>query len=283
MPDFTWRGVRYPVTARSASFSHDSVRHSIQYQNGTFVEQLGAREWTFTYTIPMREDIARGPFANLFTLGLPILARDCRNREAGELIDPILGPFKCVPTSFTDDSDPNRRDGTDVRVEFLHSPDLDETPEIKSPGNLGAIVADAGQLDVAVQAADWQQEPSPEGMTDILSAINGVMRQGPSFVDRGTASLHDLAFKLEKIAATADKVQSPQSWGVRAAARRTRSAAVNLANRANTNPITIVTRYAKTVSAVAAEAGMTVADLLKANPALARSPIVPKGTTVHVR
>src|SRR5262245_39843475 len=111
LPPFEWRGVRYPVATRSVSFQHEQAQHRIQYKDGEFIEQTGARNYTFNYTIPMREDIARGPYKNLFSSGLIPLLIDCRNREPGQLVDPVYGEFRCVPTSYNDDIDVGKRDG----------------------------------------------------------------------------------------------------------------------------------------------------------------------------
>jgi hypothetical protein len=122
---FSWRGNEYPLLARSVSFAHEGAPSRIQYRDNEFVEQLGAHSLTFGYTIPTREDIAKGPYRALFREGYYNLFRDMRNREPGELVDPFLGVFQCVPVRFEDDTDINKRDGTDVRLEFMHSPNID--------------------------------------------------------------------------------------------------------------------------------------------------------------
>ncbi len=223
LPPFEWRGRRYPVLTRAVSFAHDNAPHKLQYRDGEFVEMTGAKSFTFTYTLAMREDIARGPYKNLFTEGLIPLLTDCRDRTPGPLVDPVYGEFRCVPASFTDDSDNNKRDGTDVRVEFTHAPEFvtaDDEQRDQNITGISGLVADAGQLDQQLTLADWNQEPSPDKVTDILSAINGLQ---------------------------------------------------------------IIRRTTSTVSAIAADLDMTVAELLSLNPFLARSPVVPAGTVITKR
>jgi len=284
LPPFQWRGRKYPVTARSVSFAHDGADHKLQYRDDEIVEQLGAQGLTFSYTVPMREGIARGPYKSLFNEGLPVLFRDVRNRSADALIDPVYGEFRCVPKSFNDDSDVNKRDGTDIRLEFKLSPELGNAdPELaQTITGIQGLVSDAGALDEEVKAADWAQEPSPEGMTDVLSAINGIGQQGLAQVDKLSAALDDLAFKCEKIEKTADRAENPQNWPLRNSARRDREAALRLKRRLAEDParkiVRVTRRTATTVSSLAAELGMSVVDLIKLNPALARSPIVRPGT-----
>lgn len=287
LPPLQWRGRRYPVIARSITFQHENAKTRIQYRDGEFVDMTGARGFMFSYTIPMREDVAHGPYKNLFVEGLPVLLRDIRDRTPGELIDPVLGPFRCVPELFNEDSDVNRRDGDDVRVEFTHAPEFAQPdPGVKDNlQSLQGLVADAGKLDAELTITrDWRQEPSPEAMTDILSAINTVGVRGLRQVDKVSSYLNDIAFRLEKIEDTADRAENPQNWGLRNDVRRLRDAVLQLNKRATEPPTRkfrrITRNYAATISSVAAELDMTVAELLRLNPGIAKLPMIPAGAVI---
>lgn len=290
LPPLEWRGVQYPVTSRRVSFRHEGVEHTIQYRDFEFQEQLGVQGLTFAYTIPTREDIAKGPYKQLFVQGLPRLFRDIMNREAGELLDPELGFFRCTPAAFDETTDVQKRDGSDVAVEFRYAPLLtDEDPEIQTnlEASIQGLETDAGQLDKAVAKADWGQEPSPEPTTDPLSAANGVLAQGLAQVDKFSAKLDDAAAKLEALEKTCDRAENPQNWPIRASARRSREAVLRLKKRLSEDPIVkikqITVKTRKLVAGVAKEVGMTVEGLLQLNPALARLPFVPAGTVVLTR
>jgi hypothetical protein len=282
LPPFEWRGQKYPVTARNVGFTHENVQHQLQYRNNALVEQTGARNLTFSYTIPMRQDIARGPYRNLFTEGLITLLRDCRNKEPGDLVDPLYGAFICTPQGYTDESDVQKRDGTDIRLEFMHAdPSEDETID---PPRINDINRDAGALEEELTAIDWHQEPSPEGMTDPLSAVAGLFNQIDQAGNRIVAGLHDYAFRLEKVEQSLDRLENPEHWGVRQVVRRHRLASHDIADRA-ANPqreiVVITTRYARSITAVAAEIGISTAELIRLNPAFARNPVVPAGAQVR--
>lgn len=285
LPSFKWRGKAYPVTARGVGFAHESATHKLQYRDGDFIEQTGARNLTFRYTVPMREDIAKGPYANLFTVGLPELIRDCRNRVADVLWDPVYGEFRCVPSSYDDETDVTRRDGTDISLEFTHSPELDDAEGFVSTISNSGLVTDAGAMNAELaESQDFEQFEGEMPDTDILSAINGfgaqLERQGNKF----SAALDDLAFKCEKIEETADRLENPQNWQIRRSARRVRETAVRLKKRAadpRRRVVEVTRRFAATASAVAAEEGMTLQELLELNPVLARSGIVPSGSVVR--
>lgn len=287
LPPFEWRGRRYPIVSRTVTFQHENALTRIQYRDGEFVDMTGAKGFTFSYGIPMREDIAKGPYKNLFVEGLPVLLRDCRNRTPDFLVDPIYGSFRCVPAAFTEEAEPNKRDGVDVRIEFQHAPQFAQPdPGVKDNlQSLNGLVADAGKLDQElVSKRDWRQEPSPEALTDILSAINTVGQKGLRQVDKITGYLSDMSFRLEKIEDTADRAENPQNWQLRNEVRRMRDAIVTLNKRATEPPTRkfrrITRNYAATISAVAAEFDMTVAELLQLNPGIARLPMIPAGTVI---
>lgn len=235
LPPLEWRGAQYPVTARRVFFRHEGVEHVVQYRDFSFTEQLGAQGLSFAYTIPTREDIATGPYKQLFVQGLPRLFRDALNREADDLLDPELGFFRCVPVMFDETTDINKRDGSDVQVEFRYSPLMsDEDPAIQTnlEGSIQGLETDAGALDQEVAKADWVQEPSPEPTVDLLQGVNGLIAGGLANIDKATAKVDDFISKLEAIEASCDRAANPQNWPMRATARRMRELAMRQSPRA---------------------------------------------------
>jgi hypothetical protein len=232
----------------------------------------------------MRQDIARGPYKDLFVSGLPQLFRDMRNRASGPLVDPVFGPFTVVPTSFDDESDPNKRDGDDVKVEFVLSPDVGDDAQL-SPPTLQDIGGQANALDAEVKKANWHQEPSPQGTTDILSAINGVAFVGQRAIDKVSGTMNDIAFRCEKIVNTVDKITDPKNWPMRRDAIRLRGDALRVA-RLNESPnqhrTTATVSSRQPLTSVAASLGMTLDQLLILNPQLARNPFVAAGTKLRI-
>lgn len=235
LPPLEWRGAQYPVTARRVFFRHEGVEHVIQYRDFAAIEQIGAQGLTFSYTIPTREDIAKGPYKQLFVQGLPRLFRDALNREADDLLDPELGFFRCVPVMFDETTDINKRDGSDVQVEFRYSPlQSDEDPAIQTnlEGAISGLETDAGALDEAVARANWEQEPSPEPTVDLLQGVNGILAQGLAQIDKASAKVDSFIAKLEAIESTCDKISKPENWPLRATARRMRELALRQSPRA---------------------------------------------------
>jgi len=286
---FSWRGEVYPISARNVSFRHEGVDHVIQYRDFDYIEQLGAHGLMFRYTIPLRQNVAKGPYKQMFAEGYPKLFRAMQDRTAGTLFDPLLNRvFTCVPSNWDDTTDPKQRDGTDVQVEFRHSPPLtEEDPQAVDATTVAGLTSQAGALDKEVAKADWKQEEPPEPSIDPLNFATGIVAQGLAQVQKLSASLHDFAYKMEKLEQTCDAAANPENWGIRDASRRNREAAIKLNRRLAEDPAvklrTLVTQTRALVSDVAGDAGMTLEDLLVMNPVLARLPYVPLGTVVVVR
>ncbi len=290
LPRLSFRGIVVPVTGgRDAGFSHEDVAHKFIYRDNEFLEALGARGWTFSYTIPMRQDIARGPYSNLYTEVLPRFIAACRDTEPGELVDPELSPiygsFRVKPTSLTSQLDVNKRDGTDIRVEFVHAPEFDDLDsDVDGAQSIADLATQAGLLDGEVLVVDWEQEVPPEPSLDPLTAIDSIGRQLDRNVNKVSAKFDDAAFRLEKIEKTFDRLENPQTWGVRRSTRRLRSAVIRSKQRAD-DPlkriVTVAQRFNTTATAIALEHGMTLQELLRLNPGIAATPIVLAGTTIR--
>jgi hypothetical protein len=284
LPRMQWRGVQYPILERNVSFAHEKVEHKLQYRENDFIETLGPHSWLFKYTIPMREDIASGPYKNLFNEGLPRLVRDMRNKEPGDLIDNVYWTYRCIPVSFSETTDNNKRDGTDVQVEFLYSPLLEDTEPDQNHTVTGLVnlVGESGMLDADLAKQDWNQEPSPEGMTDAISAIAGAGAQGLRQVDKLASALDDVTFKAQKVEEVCDNAENPQNWRIKDSAKQVQYEAVSIKNRISEDPATkiirMTSRVRTTLSTLARDSGMSLNELLSMNPSLARSPVIPAGT-----
>lgn len=279
----SFRGIKVPILGEcTAHFAHEDATHKFIYRDGAMVEAEGAQNWTFSYTIPFRQDIAKGPYKNLYTEVYPAFIIACRDRTPGDLVDPDLGLFRAKATDFTRTLDPQKRDGADVRVEFVHAPtieDIETDMQLIPP--LSGIKTQAGELDRAVATMDWEQEEPPEPTVDPLSALDGLGQQLLFIGDRINAKLADTATRLENLEQTIDKLENPNLWPLRRSARRIREASTALAARGQDpgrRVLSVVNKYNRGLSSIAAEAGMTVQEMIELNPALAALPEVPANT-----
>jgi hypothetical protein len=284
LPPFEWRGRQYPVLDRKVGFAHENAPHKIQYQNGALVDMTGAQNLTFRYVLAMREDIGISRYEDLFSSGLIPLFNDCLLRTAGILVDPVYGRFRCAPQSYDEETDNNKRDGTDVTVEFQRAPELDEALAIEQPDGLQGLAGNAFDMDAEVNSVDWQQVPSPGPLVDIFDLASGVLGQIGARRDQISNKLEDLAFRMNKVDKAADDLENPKVWPLKRAARNTRAAAIDLQQHLNPGKriVSVTKNYAVGLTGFAAEVGMTVQDVLKLNPSLALSPRIRSGFPVLV-
>jgi len=280
-----WRGLKVPITGRTVGFQHELAKHKYVFRDREQIEPLGARNLTFRYSIPMREDIVRGPHEKLFTQGLTDFLNACLDREPGDLWDPVHGKFKAVAVSYNETLNVLKRDGVDLEIDFIHAP---ETEELDLTGeaviDLQSTTAEAGALDAQVARVDWQQEEPPEPTVDPLAAIDGALTQVQLAGDMFAAKMDAVAFNCDKLSNTIDELGDPEAWPLKQSAQRVKHSALHLKDTVG-NPAEKLYEHTvaalSTISVVASTLGLTVTELLDHNPALAAgAPEVPKGTKI---
>lgn len=293
LDDLIWRGFAVPLTARSMSFSQGNAKHRIQYRNGQYLESTGTDNRVFNYTIPMREAVSVGLFKDL----KPFMDA-CRDRKRGVLIDPILGLVDAKCISFTDTTDVQKRDGDDIQVSFEEQPP--EDPGETSANSVAQVSTNARQLDAEVATIQFfqgapeelseaeqleaEQEASPEPTVNPLDAISGAGAQIQRSQDQVAAKLEDTAFRLRKVEDQIDELGDPNNEPVRRSSRKLRMATIDLSRKAKDPQVVvgnITTKTAKTVTSVATDLGMTLAEFTEFNPTLAGDPFVPAGSVVQ--
>lgn len=277
-----------PITSRDVGFQHEDAQYAFNFRENNTIEGLGAKNLTFSYVIPFREDIAKGPFKNLFVTIYPKFLTTARSQLSGVLIDPILGEFPAKVTTYQEITDINRRDGIDVNVAFIHTPSDDETRTFPLKG-FDDILTEAGQLDVAVGEIDpllWadRQLPPPKPLVPFLNAIRGVLDQINAQGNRIVASIHQLASQLEALQDSAERLQDPKrSPQISAACRRLRVALIDLektAARPDKAVGTFLVQTKMTFTELAKTLSMTVEELVQLNPTLVKYNLVLPGIKV---
>jgi hypothetical protein len=284
LPKFKWRGLTVPLTSRKATFEQDDVIHKFEFRDKELLESQGVRNWRFTYTIPFREDIIKGPYKNLFSSVFPDFVLACRDRTPGILYDPVLGSFRAKVANFSDETDVHKLDGDDVTVDFIEAPDIGEIDEFVAVHDVTDKV-DARSIDSAVKAVNWKQLEPPAASVDALDALDGFLRQVQASGNRYNAALESYKFKLSKIEETVAELRDPTQWPLISATRRARYDA--LVQALATEPGGSKSRIGKRItnggpiSSVAQSVHMTTEGFIALNQLLARMPLVPQGTEIR--
>lgn len=285
LPIASWRGIEVPLLSQQARFDQDQAKHVFQYRDNAVIEGLGSRNWDIQWTIPFRQGIAIEPFRELFLDVFPRFLDAVRDRSPGDLYDPVLGYYRCRVTSVDFQTVPSTRDGVDLQVGFIHTP---EQGEIDLPAadlyNVPSLQQGAGALDAAVgELFRSTDRPPPEPTVDPLRAIAGLGQQVTQNVNRVQAGILNFQSNVQAVQDAIEDLERPDLAPLLRATRRLRANAEFAKERA-TNPLGIIRRItttvAKSVGAVAAELAIDPEELLRLNPSLAASPLVPAGTVV---
>lgn len=276
LPELSFRSIVLPLVSRSVRFAHTNVNHSFVFKDGELVDGLGVRNWSLSYTIPFRQGIAKGPYRDLYIDTMPRFIDAFRDRSEGPLVDPVLGELQVRPGELSIDTDIMRRDGEDISVSFIHSPDPDDTDALSILAGVSGISSDAAVLDqvLAPVLTDFSLE-------DLLSSISNFKAQLANFGNQVTAQISNAQQHLEEFEET---VTSPPDWPLRQASRVVRMGLQDLKEKATAplrEVIKLTTKGPQTIAAIASLTGMSVGDLLSLNPALASGgPMVPGGTSI---
>lgn len=283
----SWRGIEFPVASRDYGFQQEQSETKFIFRDLALIESLGKKNPTWRYTIPFREDIARGPWVNMFVSVYPRFLAACEDRTRGELIDPVHGfkPVKCV--SLRETLTPARRDGIDVEVEFIEAPPEKPETAVRVPKTLQGATGMAGAFDKALAKVNRQfQKPPPEPKNSVLDAISSVTDQISVGVGKVTATFADAAFRVEKSVTSLENLKSASVAPTLLQAKRLEAAILDLESKndpTGTKPLGhLTTTVDYTVAALSMRLGMQIQELIRLNPFLARTPLVKAGTDLRV-
>lgn len=292
LPHLTWRDdIILPIIERDHEFAHEGADHAVIYRDGVAVEQTGAGARVFTYTIPLREGLTKGPYGGLFSVTLMKLWQSFHgDKSPGTLADPIYGPITCVPQRWVERTDVNKRDGVDVQISFKEDVPVDGTSEA-APPSLDSLTTDAARLDEEVTVFPWPiQQPPPAATGNPLAIAAGIIQQGNYAVQRSKASVQEYAMRcgeIEDAAAEAETNGAPGAGVLKRDARRGRLQATRVASAPPRDVVSelvqITISTPKDLFTAAKDLGCTVEELVLWNPFLARSPEIAPGVRLYSR
>ena len=273
---------------RDFGFQHDHAEHRYLFLDAQLVESLGRKNPTYKFMIPFREDIAVGPWVNLYTVVYPDFLDACLDRSRGILVDPAHGalPAKCV--SVRESLSVNKRDGVDVEVEFVRAPA--EGDVLEDPGaqirTLEGARDSAGAFDREIRKLPFVQKAPPKPTISPLDAVSSVANQAEVAVNKITAAFADAAFRVEKASASLESLKDASVQPAIQQAARLRDALLAFEYRVDPTGAHVLRRISTasdmTVSALASKLGIALQDLVRLNPWLARSPFVKAGSDLRV-
>ena len=285
LPHGMWREIIFPIVDRSVRFAHEGTDHQIIYRNGVAVEMTGAGARVITYTIPFRSGVTKGPYGDMFSKLLQFWHSYHDDRSPGPLYDPVYGELNCVPQEWDETSDPNRRDGVDVRVSFKEDTPPDGAAEPADP-SFEAIKGAAVRLDDALEKTPWGKQVNSDATeSNIFSSVAGVIQRTNASANRLKAKLSEVTMRVKEVedaAAAAEKTMTSGAGFLRQEARTMRRGMYRVTQAPRADLTKRVRKRVRavpsTITAEAQRAGMTVQEFIDLNPELAKSLTIPANT-----
>jgi uncharacterized protein YdcH (DUF465 family) len=289
LENMQWRDVILPVADWEHRFAHEKAEHHIIYRNGVAIDQLGSQGRTFSYLLPMKQGIARKPFHDAFVDIYFRLYSAFLDKSADTLIDPVHGAILACPGEFN--ATATTQDGLDgptVRVTFIEDTPSDGVLPDKVP-SFSKLTRDSNSLDDEVAVVPWDRPTPILPTSDPLSILSGILQQGSRMIEKTQAhfmAVADRANEVEEACEDLDRKGIPGTNALRLSARKLRVDSTRLANTPPADVpgliLTMTTEAPKTITDILRETGMDMADLLKMNAGIAKSPIIPAGTQIFV-
>ena len=297
LQDPSWRGIKFPFTGdREWGFQQEQAQHRFIFRDQQLIESIGAQNPVFSYTIPFRERLRQHGWKNLFSVVYPKFLAACLDRSSGIFVDPVHGSVRCKCASLREILSTGKRDGVDVIVEFIFSPDEDSDTAsqfsqiAKSiPAFQQAVIeygAAATELSEATRKA--LAELNPEGQRaklSILDAGRAFASTAQQYKERTRANLNSISDQFDRTRADIDEAQDPQLGELRRDSARLAKSSRDLARTVGNPPgpfFVIKTTAEIGRIAFATQNQITVETLLAFNAGLKNQFTIPKDFDVKL-
>lgn len=307
---FTWRGLHLPYTHISVSLAHDLVEHKYWGVNGARVEDTGVAPVRFSATIPICNSIYPGKNEKWFAGALyPDALRNFiiafQERTTGLLQHPEFGEVSVKPERMDFEFTGDRQDSTEIKASWVETLDEKVLTKIQLPARLDIELAAAdleksGQ-DLRKLAPGLPQfkedfESLARKLTGLVDLVSVLSYRVLGIVNRIIYRAHLLETAIQRL--TSGQMTQVTSlrpftgykrqallWPAMEALQRIQAGAYSVRKSAlASSGVGLYTVPAQTTLPGVLQAlpsSVSVADVLKMNPDLARGPVVSKGSVVR--
>lgn len=293
----SFNDIPFPIGSFSGSLSHSLVPHQRVDRDGARIENTGLNFEEFTFHAFLMNGLSRGPLETwdaLFPQTFLKLKDSFRSRETGKLIHPVYGEMKVKAVSFVEAFEPDNRGGAQVDLTFHVTRDDDNETAEASPLAIARVAA----VDLTAQMGQLSPPPpeatEPPDLEDSVLSIDSAIDQITFVGDQIAAYPDKVIAKCDKIINAVDRLsESPNK--VRKGLANSASHAVDSANRLldamnriKREALTpfeatefFTTQAPTTLGGLAKRLRTTVEDLMRLNPFLVATPIIPSFTVVR--
>ncbi len=293
MTDASLGDVTFPLRRRAVSGGRDFARISPPHQPGQRVADTGRKALVFKLEVPLfngvegRDDLYPTVYEEL----LDVATSDDAKGEV-EYIDPILGAFAVKVTEWSDDHDPDRRDGCTMAftLEEITEDAFGFIVPARSPGRevieaaaaLDEALADVGVSDEAVAEAfkssgypkqgDEKTWPAGRTFESLATDFRDGLETGLVYADRVATEVDRTRARVRGVLELG-ALRTTAGWPAMAEALRLVDAAGALAERAVARAVPVIDYRVLGVMSVYDVAVELYGDPSRADEILARNRI----------
>lgn len=294
-----WRDVEFPITRHRMSVAHDLVPHTYWGVDGARVESTGLAPNRFTFSAPLINGISPGKnetWAALYPNQFRKLLAAFQLKAKGVLQHPEFGEIVCKAEKFDADWEATRRGGVDAELSFVETKVDGDTDFLAFPGSnaqpeIGSLdsVTVKRDLKALLEAAGL---PLPAYLVDNKISLTDFLRQVKAVADypalleyRGAGRINSLFYHAGNIQKSVDKLRSPKTWSVTRDIERLKAGAFEAGQKLleGSKDIGFYKVPAPTTLAGITRQipGAKIADIIKLNPGIMRSPAIDKDKVVR--
>lgn len=290
----SFRDIHFPVTQMTMRIAHDLVKHAYWGVNGARVENTGIAPIEFSFEVPWVNTLFPGKSerwsqGNLYPAAMRNLVIAFARKDNGVLQHPEFGTVVVKAQTLDLRWTGERRggcDGTLTFIETLTDSDALAVLNDKNPVQDIAVAAqnlDASTADLRELAPDLPE--FEETFEDFARSITAVSDQISLLNNRVAGRIDGILYRANAFQESINRARDSRTWPATQAIERIKASAFDLRKKLLEIGRDVVIYR---VPADTTLAGLTVAlgdtnlsDVIKLNPGLMRSPVVPQGTAVR--
>ena len=308
---FTWRGLHLPISKIGLSLAHDLVEHKYWGVNGARVEATGVAPIRISATIPIANSIFPGKNEKwsagaLYPDALRRFIIEFAKKETGYVQHPEFGEIACKPERMDFELTGEKQDCTEIHASWVET--LDDQLVHKLRLSEPVLDLDQAASDLKTSGANLKElvpelpefkediESLGRKLTALVDTVSILQYRSAGLVNRILYQAHRLEVSIQRAATgqlgqvTALRPfsslvkQHALTWPAVESLQKIKASAFSLRKAILTpNGLGLYTVPAQTTIAglLPALPNVSVSDLLKLNPSLARGPVVPKGAVVR--
>lgn len=291
---FKWRTREYPLTRIHLSLAHDLVEHKYWGVDGGRVEATGIAPVRIAATIPISNHIFPGKnekwsAGDLYPTALRAFVIDFGKRATGLLQHPELGEIACKAEKLDFELTGDRQGATEITASWVETLDDDVVSKIvNSP--VRDIELGANDLDAMGQDLILLAPTLPAFTLDLASLAHKLTALADTVTVlsyRSAGLVNKIIYQVSRIQLAVDHAGTALTWPATQALHRILAGAFEMRRKLLTpGGLGLYTVRGDTTLAGVALAlpkATSVGDLIKLNPDLVRSPVVPRGSLVRYR